>query len=990
MPVSELPKKFDFLSLEQEILEFWQKHQVYDLVKEMLKDRPVFQFLDGPPYTTGAIHLGTAWNKIMKDLVLRYQRMRGFRVIDTPGFDMHGLPIEVRVEKELGIKSKLDIEKTIGVDKFTQRCQEFALSNLDTMTEQFKRLGVWMDWNRPYRTLDNPYIEGTWYLMKKAHDRGFLYRGLRSIDCCVRCETAIAKREHEYRTIEDYSIWVKFPVIDRLHEFIVIWTTTPWTLPANMAVMVHPEFQYVRVQVDKEVWILAKGLANVILQGLLDKPYKVIEEVKGSDLVGLRYEHPLVDEVPRQAKFHQESTKTHSIVPSDEYVTLEQGTGLVHMAPGHGPQDFEVGEREGIPIYCPVTLSGTFSEEGGKYARMKVQNASEVILMDLRKKGLLIHQDTIEHEYAHCWRCGSPLIYLATDQWFLRVSDLRHEIIKRNEDIRWIPDWAGHTWFRNWVQNLRDWCISRQRYWGAPLPIWNCDKCNHIEVIGSADELTEKSGKKLENLHRPWVDEATWGCSKCNGTMSRVDDVLDVWLDSGVAPWATRWATFGTMDFDNWETAEFVIEGKDQISNWFNTLFNSTMLVADREPYRNVYMHGFTTDEQGRPMSKSKGVGVLPEEIVDKVGADTLRIYSIKSTGPGEDMRFIWKDVEDTRRSISILWNVYVFATTFMKAANYDPKLHEFKLSQLQDEDRWILSQLHLLIKQVTERLDEYELPYVPRLMEDFVVKDLSRWYIKLVRSRTWVSSQDETKTAAFNTLYHVLRTLLAVLAPVLPFLTEKMYQALVRSVETDAPISVHMLSWPSPELNIIDSELSQEMEWVSEIVDTVQHIRQQVGLKLRWPCQRLVIVPSKKEFQLDHFSNVVASQSNVKTVQILKQAKGGDLKEMELPFATVYLDISETPELRAERLSRDVIRQIQATRKKAGLHVTQRIELFVATTSNDLRQAIKDTADAISTKVGASQLNISEELPALEWTAKDKLKFAKEKISFAFLAKKK
>lgn len=401
-------------------------------------------------------------------------------------------------------------------------------------------------------------------------------------------------------------------------------------------------------------------------------------------------------------------------------------------------------------------------------------------------------------------------------------------------------------------------------------------------------------------------------------------------------------------------------------------------------------MHGFTTDEQGRPMSKSKGVGVLPEEIVEKVGADTLRIYSIKSTGPGEDMRFLWKDVEDTRRSISILWNVYVFATTFMKAANYDPKLHEFKLKLLQDEDRWILSQLHLLIKQVTERLDEYELPYVPRLMEDFVVRDLSRWYIKLIRPRTWVSSQDETKTAAFTTLYHVLRILLAVLAPVLPFLTEKMYQALVRPVEADAPISVHMLSWPSLDPNLINPELSQEMEWVSEIVDAAQHIRQQVGLKLRWPCQRLVILPSKKEFQLDHFSDVVASQTNVKTVQILKKVKGDDLKAMELPFATIYLDISETPELRAERLSRDVIRQIQATRKKAGLHVTQHIELFVATTSNDLRQAIKDTADAISTKVGASQLNISEELPALEWTAKDKLKFAKEKISFAFLVRKK
>ncbi|MFW9935141.1 MAG: isoleucine--tRNA ligase [Candidatus Thorarchaeota archaeon] len=989
MPVSELPKKFDIPSLEQEILQFWKKHQVYEKVTELLRDRPIFQFLDGPPYTTGAIHLGTAWNKIMKDLVLRYHRMRGFRVIDTPGFDMHGLPIEVHVEKELGVKSKLDIEKTIGVDKFIQRCQEFALLNLDTMTEQFQRLGVWMDWNRPYRTIDNPYIEGTWYLMKKAHERGFLYRGLRSIDCCVRCETAIAKREHEYHTIEDYSIWVKFPIVDRPNEFIVIWTTTPWTLPANMGVMVNPDFEYVRIRVDDEVWILAKGLANVILQALLDKSYEVLEVVKGSDLLGLRYKHPLAEEVPRQAEFHQENTKVHSIVPSDEYVTLEQGTGLVHMAPGHGPQDFEVGEREEIPIFCPVTLSGVFSKDGGKYAGMKVQEANEVILTDLRKKGLLVHQDTIEHEYAHCWRCGSPLVYLATDQWFLRVSDLRNEIIKKNEDVRWIPDWAGHTWFRNWVQNLRDWCISRQRYWGSPLPIWTCDKCDQIEVIGSADELAEKSGKVVENLHKPWIDEPTWSCPKCKGTMSRVRDVLDVWLESGSAPWATRWATYGTKDFDNWETAEFIIEGKDQVSSWFNTLFNSTMLVSDREPYRNVYMHGFTTDEHGRPMSKSKGVGVLPDEIVEKVGAETLRIYSIKSTSPGEDMHFLWKDVEDTRRSLSILWNVYVFATTFMKAANYDPKKHKFEPTRFQDEDRWILSQLNQLIEQVSERLDNYELPYVPRLMEDFIVRDLSRWYIKLIRPRTWISSKDKTKTAAFTTLYHVLRTLLRVLAPVLPFLTEKMYQTLVRSVEPDAPISVHMLSWPSSDSKLIDPELSQEMEWVSEIVETTQYIRQEEGIKLRWPCQRLIIVPSKKEFQLDHFSEVVANQTNVKTVDIQKSAKGKSLKEKELSFATLYLDISESPELRAERLSRDLIRQIQATRKREGLHVTQSIELYVASPSEDLRQAIKDMSEAISTKVGAIKLTINESIPEIAKAAKGKLKFNDLEISFTFIVQK-
>ncbi len=986
IPVAELPKRFDLPALEEEILQFWTENCLYEKISEQLRNSTVFHFLDGPPYTTGAIHLGTAWNKIMKDMVLRVRRMQGYRVIDTPGFDMHGLPIEVYVEKELKLKSKREIETKIGVDKFVERCQHFALSNLDQMTNQFKRLGIWMDWERPYRTIDDFYIEGTWYLMKRAYERGFLYRGLRSIDCCVRCETALAKREHEYKTIEDYSIWVKFPIVGRKQEYIVVWTTTPWTLPANMAVMVNPEFDYVRVRVDDEVWILAKGLANLILQAVLGKKYDIIEEIKGKELQGLRYNHPLEDEVPKQSQFHKASKKVHSVLLSEEYVTLEQGTGLVHMAPGHGPQDFEVGEREGIPIFCPVTFSGVFSEEGGKYSGMKIQEASEVVLADLRRKGLLVHQDTISHEYAHCWRCNSPLVFLATEQWFLRVSDLREEIIKKNEDIRWIPDWAGHTWFRNWVKNLRDWCISRQRYWGAPLPIWTCNKCDHMEVIGSLEELKVKAGKAPDNLHRPWIDELSWSCSKCDGTMIRVQDVLDVWLDSGVAPWATRWATYGTTDFENWDTADFVIEGKDQISNWFNTLFNSTMLVDNREPYKNVYMHGFTSDEEGRPMSKSKGIGVFPEEVVEKYGAETLRLYSIKSTGPGEDMHFLWKDVEDTRRSLSILWNVYVFATTFMKAAKFEPKDHKLNLRILQNEDCWILSQLHMLIKEVTERLESYELPYVPRLIEDFIVKDLSRWYIKLIRPRTWVSSQDETKNQAFTTLYYVLKILLAILAPILPFQTEKMYQSLIKHAEPAAPLSVHMLPWPEVDEKMIDVKLSQEMDWVSDIVETAQFIRQEEGLKLRWPCLRLVIVPSKKEFHLDHFIDVVASQTNVKKVEILKKVKGKMLKGKELAFATIYLDISETSDLRAERLARDLIRRIQATRKQHGLHVTQSIQLHVTTKSFDLRSAIESTRNAITSKVGASSLEVCEKLPDLDSLATGKLTFAGEEIKFGFL----
>ncbi|MHA1836131.1 MAG: class I tRNA ligase family protein, partial [Candidatus Odinarchaeia archaeon] len=525
LTVKELPKLKNIAEIDTQIMSFWEKEEIYAEVSQKNKSCKEFLFIDGPPYTTGAIHLGTAWNKVLKDAILRFKRMNGFNVKDTPGFDMHGLPIEVKVEQELNIKDKREIEK-IGIDKFTSRCKEFALSNLDTMKEQFKKLAVAMNWDKPYMTLTDDYIEGIWFGIKKIYENNLLYKGLRPLAFCPRCETALAKHEYEYKNVEDYSIFVKFPIAGKENEFIIIWTTTPWTLPANLAVMVHPFFKYVKVKVEDEIWIMAKGMSTAIIQGLLGKDFKIPEELDGEKLEGLQYIHCLIDEVPYQKELKKLYSNAHKVILSDEYVTLEQGTGCVHTAPGHGPEDFIVGTKYGLPAFSPVDESGHFTSQAGKYQGLYVKEANEIILEDLRKKNLLVHEGRVEHEYAHCWRCKTPLVYRAVEQWFINVSKASEDMREQNKKIKWVPKWAGNPWFDRWLETLQDWCISRQRYWGTPLPVWVCDKCGSIEVVGSKDELEQKSNTKISDLHRPWVDEITWKC-KCGGVKKRVEDVLD-------------------------------------------------------------------------------------------------------------------------------------------------------------------------------------------------------------------------------------------------------------------------------------------------------------------------------------------------------------------------------------------------------------------------------------------------------------------------------
>ncbi len=926
-----IPSRYSPKEIETEIFKFWEDNEIYKKVKA--KGGKKFYFVDGPPYTTGRIHLGTAWNKVLKDTILRYKRMTGYDPTDTPGWDMHGLPIEVKVEQELGFKTKRDIER-YGIDKFVAKCMEYALKNKDAMTEQFKALGVWMDWDKPYMTIKAEYINSAWWTIKRAYERGLLEKKKMVVNWCPRCETALADAEVEYADRVDPSIYVKFPIKNESDTFIVIWTTTPWTLPANMAVAVHPNFEYVKVKAEKngkiENLIIAKDLYEEVLEKGGYEFLEVVEEYLGKDLEGLEYEHPLSDEVPIQKNWRH-------CVYTAEFVTAEK-TGCVHIAPGHGLEDYELGIEKGLEIFNPVDDRGVFSEEGGKYRGMYVFEANDVIIEDLDRKGLLLAKEKIVHRYGHCWRCKTPIIYRATEQWFVKITELKDTMLKEIDKVWWIPEWAGEARFKDWVKNAKDWCISRQRYWGIPIPIWICERCGKMKVVGSINEVPWKNDL---DLHRPKIDEVTFEC-ECGGIMRRVPDVFDVWFDSGVASWGTLAYPLRAEEFERLWPADFITEGHDQTRGWFYSQLGCSVVCFDRAPYKTVLMHGFTLDEHGRKMSKSLGNVVEPEEVVEKIGVDGFRLY-VLSSAPWEDLRFSWEEAKNVNRMLNIIWNAVRFAYTYMSLdlpkkafsglnerilniiKDNDPKLYEKILNEelevvdaivkhfngLKIEDKWILSRLESFNKEAYESMEKYQLYRVVKGFFEFLVEDFSRWYIQLIRPRVWEEKDSPSKLAAYATIFRVLEKSFKIIAPFAPFLAEWVYQHVIKEFK-DGEESIFLESYPKPDESLIDSELEKSMKIAREIFEAVSSARQKAKRKLRWPLKKLVIETKDDEVEkaVEALKELLAFQCNVKEIEVVKEFKkelvvkpnfkviGPILKDKVKDFVKYVKDLKEIPEV--------------------------------------------------------------------------------------------
>ena len=868
--------KLDFTSREEKVLKFWKENEIFEKSIEEKKDLPTYTFYDGPPTANGKPHIGHVLTRVIKDMIPRYQTMKGHKIIRKAGWDTHGLPVELEIEKELGIDGKEQIE-AYGLDPFIRKCKESVWKYKGMWEEFSNKVGFWADMDNPYVTYHNTFIESEWWALKKIWDDGLLYKGFKIVPYCPRCGTPLSSHEvaQGYKTVKERSAVVRFKVIGE-DAYFLAWTTTPWTLPSNVALCVNPDENYCKVKAaDGYTYYMAEALLDKVLGGMAEKlvkeeklaegtpAYEILETYKGKELEGKEYE-PLFECTKEYvAKLPQ---KGHYIT-CDSYVTMSDGTGIVHIAPAFGEDDANVGRKYDLPFVQFVDGKGDMTKET-PYAGLFVKDADKPVLVDLEKAGLLFDAPKFEHEYPHCWRCDTPLIYYARDTWFIKMSAVKDRLVKNNNTVNWIPEGIGKGRFGAWLENVQDWGLSRNRYWGTPLNIWECS-CGKRHAIGSIEELKSMSKNCPDDieLHRPYIDAVTITCPDCGGEMKRVPEVIDCWFDSGAMPFAQWHYPFENQDiFEDNFPADFISEAVDQTRGWFYSLMAISTLLFDKAPYKNVIVLGHVQDKDGQKMSKSKGNAVDPMEALNKYGADAIRWYFYSNSAPWLPNRF-HEDavVEGQRKFMGTLWNTYAFYVLYAKIDEFDPTKYTLEYDKLSVMDKWLLSKLNSMVKSVDDNLGNYRIPEATKALAEFV-DDMSNWYVRRCRERYWAKDMPQDKINAYMTLYTALVTLCKTAAPMIPFLTEDIYQNLVRTVDKNAPESIHLCDFPEVNESMIDPELEASMDEVLKVVVFGRAARNTANIKSRQPIANMYIKAAKTLD--DYFVDILRDELNVKNVE--------------------------------------------------------------------------------------------------------------------------
>ena len=1016
-PVSS---KLNVTSMEEGVLKFWKQAEIFKKTVEQRQGRPEYVFYEGPPTANGKPGVHHVLARAFKDMFPRYKIMRGYHVSRRGGWDTHGLPVEIEVEKQLGFKNKQQIEE-FGIAKFNELCRKSVFTYIQDWERLTDRIAFWVDLEDAYVTYTNDYIESVWWILKNFWDKDLLYKGYKVVPYCPRCGTPLSDHEVAlgYEEATDPSVFVRLPLVDEPDISLLVWTTTPWTLPGNVAVAAHPDVDYVTVERghngSTEKLILAKSLVGKVFG---DEEVKIVDSFKGKKLKGTKY-HPLFTFLPPDRPAHY--------VVLGDFVTTEDGTGLVHIAPAFGAEDMDMSRAHNLPVLMTVLPDGTFIPEVTPWRGQFVKDADPFIIQDLQARGLLFKAETYTHTYPFCWRCGTPLLYYARDSWYIRTSAHRDRLVELNNTINWVPEHTKEGRFGNWLVNNIDWSLSRERYWGTPLPVWECEECDHRECIGSVSELSEKAGRDLSelDLHRPYVDNIHWACSVCDNQMTRVKDLIDVWFDSGSMPVAQWHYPFENKDkFESQFPADYICEAVDQTRGWFYTLHAISTLLFDEVAFKNVLSLGHIQDAEGRKMSKSLGNIVQPWDVLSAHGADALRWYLYTATPPGQERRFSSDLVGEVIRSFTLtLWNVYSFFVTY---ANLDKPTVSTLPIATSDLDRWLLSELNVLVRDVTQAYENYDVPNATRPIEGFVEK-LSTWYLRRSRRRFWKSESDSDKQAAYSTLYTALVTVAKLLAPAMPFLAEELYQNLVRAVDDVVPESVHLAEWPEVLPEMIDESLNRDMALVMRLVSLGHSARQKANRKVRQPLAEAAfsVGNSFERKAVETYADLFLDELNVKQVRLLDTAteavshtvkplpkqlgqkygnkfpaiqrailamnseeaahtllEGNPLKieadgrtynilpeEVEVKavaregFAVaeegpyVAALVTElTPELLHEGLAREFVRRVQDLRKSAELDVADRIDLFVEASAG-LRSAIEAHQGYITAETLTSNL---------------------------------